>query len=104
MKRKRSLIALSIAAALIGIVSTFIPWGDPDGFHGQGFPVASVMWDKASNYYEHPAPSDGHIDFPNPLAIILNPIIYWILFLTLWGMIEGILFLIRRARRQSQAD
>ncbi|MEP2775847.1 MAG: hypothetical protein ABJQ93_07880 [Luteolibacter sp.] len=50
-----------LAAAGLGVGLTFVPWGDPGGFHGVGFPFAKVYWD------------DGR-DFPNPFAIFMNSV------------------------------
>jgi len=50
---------------LLSIVSSNIPWGEADGFHGTGVPFASVYWDYKEGY-------NSPIDYPNPLAPFLN--------------------------------
>ncbi|GAA5497522.1 hypothetical protein Rhal01_03718 [Rubritalea halochordaticola] len=35
---------------LLGVVFTFMPWGDEGGFHGVGVPVPHVIWDKGKDY------------------------------------------------------
>jgi hypothetical protein len=48
-----------------GMWLTQIPWGEPDGFHGTGFPFAQVYWDIR--------PETGRmIDYPNVFAPALN--------------------------------
>jgi hypothetical protein len=60
---------LGIAAllgGLAGIAGSFIPWGSPDRLHGVGIPIATALWD---------APSGTVIDYPNPWAYIINPVL-----------------------------
>jgi hypothetical protein len=55
-------LAVSLVA---GTWLTRIPWGEPDGFHGTGFPFAQVYWDLR--------PETGQmIDYPNIFALVLN--------------------------------
>jgi hypothetical protein len=63
---------------VVGTASSLIPWGTSDGFHGTGFPFFSVAWEKRPT---------GFVDFPNPLAFILNPIVYFVLGLFVWFLI-----------------
>lgn len=53
-----------VAGFLAGFVGCFIPWGAADRLHGTGFPIAVVLWDVKGG---------AMIDYPNPLAYLLNP-------------------------------
>jgi hypothetical protein len=53
----------------LGFGVTQIPWGDPDGFHGTGFPFAQVYWDYIGD-------AKRPIDYPNPFALILNSAVF----------------------------
>jgi hypothetical protein len=53
-----------LLGGIAGLVGSCVPWGSHDRFHGVGFPVATVLWD---------APNGTMIDFPNPLAYVINP-------------------------------
>jgi hypothetical protein len=50
---------------VMGVGFTTIPWGNPNGFHGIGFPFASVYWDSIDR-------PGKLVDYPNPYAPILN--------------------------------
>jgi len=65
MKLKILLLIWALISLALGIGFTFIPWGDPQGFHGTGFPFASVYWDYIDGA-THPT------DYPNPYAPFLN--------------------------------
>ena len=65
---------LSVGLSFIG---NTIPWGREDGFHGTGLPIANVIWDR-------PPDRDRLIDYPNPLALILNPVLIFVAGLPLW--------------------
>jgi hypothetical protein len=89
-------VLFSLTAGLLGLS---VPWGDPQGFHGEGLPIPGVIWDRASNYYQGYQPDSDHfIDFPNPYAIILNPLAFLVVCLVLWGLTELALLLVRKAR------
>jgi hypothetical protein len=95
--RKIILICISIFSVVWGFIVCFIPWGPDNGLHGQGFPVPSLLWDNASRYAPlAPGEIDRFIDFPNPLAVIENPIVYFVFLILLWGFIEGIVWLIKK--------
>lgn len=61
------LLLWALIAIALGIGLTQIPWGDPEGFHGTGFPFAAVYWDHIDGSM-HPT------DYPNPFAPILNSV------------------------------
>ncbi len=66
MLKLNSLILIwSIISVALGLGFTYIPWGDPEGFHGTGFPFASVYWDKIGA-------AKHSVDYPNPFAPLLN--------------------------------
>lgn len=65
------LLTWSLASVLLGLITSFIPWGPKEGFHGTGFPIPVVMWDQLS-----PAGPLG--DAPNPIAYILNPVLIFV--------------------------
>jgi len=68
-KKESRLILWMAVCCVAGLICTFIPWGREDRFHGQGFPFAAVMWDK-------PEGRSIFIDYPNPLAFLLNPLAF----------------------------
>ena len=68
-----------LSGLIAGVIGLAIPWGNPDGFHGTGIPFASVYWDK---------PHGTMIDYPNPLAFILNPALGGIVGFCVWLVIK----------------
>ncbi|BCU79325.1 hypothetical protein llg_40400 [Luteolibacter sp. LG18] len=62
-----------------GVVGNFIEWGDPAGFHGTGWPLAHVMWDR-------PRGGDRLVDYVNPCmagvniaaALLVGGLLWWI--------------------------
>ena len=68
MPRLQTLIMIwAPVSVALGVGCTQIPWGKSNGFHGTGFPFASVYWDYIGG-------STQPIDYPNPYAPILNSI------------------------------
>jgi hypothetical protein len=56
------------------------------------------MWDLASRYHRlSPGQADYFIDFPNPLAVVLNPIAYFICLMSLWGAVELTRWVLRKS-------
>jgi len=55
-------LAVSFVA---GMCLTQVPWGEPDGLHGTGFPFAQVYWDRRRE-------TGQMIDYPNPFALAFN--------------------------------
>ena len=103
-KRGRIFILLMIFSALAGAGGSFVPWGKEDGFHGQGVPIPSVYWDRASLYYaDVTEENDYFIDFPNPLAFVLNPLVIFLFCTFAWGLVELVLFLVRRFVRRRRS-
>ena len=76
-------------AAMLGWLGCAVPWGSPTGFHGTGLPLPGVMWDKPKGY-------DHFIDYPNPLCVIENPLFFYLIGITVWGVYRGIRFLFTR--------
>lgn len=71
MPRLRIILKIwALMALVLGVVASNIPWGDPEGFHGTGFPFAGVYWD----YIDDTA---SPRDFPNPIAPILNALAFF---------------------------
>ena len=60
------LAIFAILGGLVGFGGSFIPWGAPERLHGVGLPIAAVLWD---------APNGVMIDYLNPMAYLLNPLI-----------------------------
>jgi|GEM_PF-6368183 len=54
----------------IGFACGFIPWGNPNAFHGVGFPFAQVYWEHG-------------LDYPNPFAPFINALVFLILALVI---------------------
>ena len=66
MHTLRTLLGIWVFLSFVlGIGVSQIPWAEPDGFHGKGFPFAIVYWDYAGD-------SKVPKDYPNLLAPILN--------------------------------
>ncbi len=82
----------------LGLVGLFVPFGDATvningacptgfgGFCGEGVPVPAVIWDKGA-------------DYPDPLAVILNPLLLGILGLIVIVLLKGIKLLIGKMRK-----
>jgi hypothetical protein len=70
-----------LISIILGLLCSFIPWGDNSSFHGVGFPFAYVYWDKGQN-------SGQFVDFPNPLAFILNPLFVYFVYKVLVVLIR----------------
>lgn len=99
MKRRFLLFCQAGAPFLLiaGIACSFVPWGGPGELHGEGFPVPSVIWDHANRYAEDPTiPDSEFLDFPNPLALILNPLLFLLSGLLVYLTLELIAKLFRR--------
>jgi hypothetical protein len=71
-----------------GIAACWIPWGEPDGFHGQGFPVPIVCWDKDLN--------GQFLPYESFWGLLLNPIAYGIAGSTIWLLVWFLVWLVRR--------
>ena len=86
---------------LIGVILTFIKWGDQTGGHGlygQGIPIPAVFWDNPPQY------NGRFVDYPNPLAIILNPLVIYGLGILIFGISKACsIFLIRHSSQQPPA-
>lgn len=76
-----------------GFGVTWIPWGNPEGFHGVGEPIPQVIWD------------DGK-DYPNILAPFENVLLFWIVALVLYAVVKLTLWILRRMslKKTSQAS
>jgi hypothetical protein len=71
----------TVIGALLGVVGCFVPWGKPTGFHGTGIPIPAVMWDLRNGEF---------IDYPNPLALIENPLIGVLVGFVVWVSVKFI--------------
>ena len=101
IKRRHILAAVVLFSLIGGPVGSSIRWGPEDSFHGQGFPVPTVLWDRASIYYDHVTQEDDYfIPFCNPLAVFLNPLAVFLTAMSVWGVVEVGLFLARRFVRR----
>lgn len=72
IKSGKLLLLWALISIALGVGLTQIPWGDPKGFHGTGFPFAAVYWD----YIEgstHPR------DYPNSYAPIMNSVVVFLI-------------------------
>jgi hypothetical protein len=78
-----------VASLLIGIGISFIPWGDPSGYHGIGYPAFIVAWQRTP-------PTNELLDFPNPLAIIFNPAFVFLTGILIWLLFRVAIFLYHR--------
>jgi hypothetical protein len=87
MFRLRNLLLIwALIAIVLGFVASQIPWGDPDGFHGTGFPFAVVYWDYIGD-------ADHPVDYPNPYAPLLNSAAFMIVgsfaILAIYGLVAA---------------
>ena len=51
---------------LAGMVGSCVPWGNPTRFYGAGMPIPTVCFEVRP---------DRIIDYPNPVAYLINPLI-----------------------------
>ena len=92
MIKLRSLILVwTPLSLLLGFGFTQIPWGDPEGFHGTGVPFASVYWDYVDG-------ATQPIDYPNPIAPLLNAAAFFIIGSIAIGSVWWISSLLRERR------
>ena len=90
-------------AGVAGFLCSFIKWGNVSGFHGEGFPVPTVMWDNAYRYPGHShLPEDHMIDFPNSFGIPLNILVFLIAGVVLFFIAEMCRFTLNRLRMERQ--
>ncbi len=81
------LVGWLVISVIASIPLNGIKWGSPDGFHGTGWPFASVYWDRLQG-------AEDLVDFPNPLAPFYNiavillvgalPLLFLRLLIRLW--------------------
>jgi hypothetical protein len=82
---KKFVIWLIPVSLFLGWTLSFVKWGDHTGAHGlygRGIPFPSVLWD-------NPPQNGGRfVDYPVPLAFILNPLViyavFFLAFLIVW--------------------
>jgi hypothetical protein len=75
-----------LISIIVGGFLSFIKWGDHSGKHGlygQGLPIPSVLWDNP------PRHGGSFVDYPNPLAHLLNPLIVYFIGLCFFGIMKG---------------
>ncbi|MCE9584099.1 MAG: hypothetical protein K8T20_16570 [Planctomycetes bacterium] len=83
--------AWAFVSVVAGIAASNIPWGNPAALHGVGFPVAAVIWDK-------PPDKAVFIDYPNPLAYVINPLALFVAGLLLYAAFRLFRMAWQRAR------
>jgi hypothetical protein len=67
----------AVASVALGIGGLFVPWHTASGLHrGSGSPVPMVIWERMGN--------GSYIDFPNPLAFLINPLAVFALGSVCW--------------------
>ncbi len=86
----------SVICAGLGFAACWLPWGEPDRLHGQGFPVPIVMWDK-------PPGSDHFIDYVGFAGVILNPVCFLVAGWLLAGTVYAAWWVLRRFLRLAKA-
>jgi len=84
MSTKVLYLIVNVTALIAGIASSFVPWGNQDGFHGQGVPILTVAWDRD-------AKTGQFVPYENLIGIGLNILIYCIL-LNACAAIGGFIF------------
>lgn len=99
-KRRYVFIGIAVLSVVVGVAASFIPWDGEDGSHGMGFPISSVVFVKASHHYGDVAEeNDYFIDFPNPLAYILNSLACLLFLSIVWGIVEAVFLFVRRVKK-----
>lgn len=67
-----------IISIMLGIALSFIRWGSLNAFHGQGFPIPVVLWDRS--------PVTGEfIPYESYLGFLLNPLLVFVVGLACWA-------------------
>jgi hypothetical protein len=67
----------AVASVALGIGGLFIPWHTASGLHrGSGSPIPIVIWERTGN--------GSYIDFPIPLAFLVNPLAVFVLGSVCW--------------------
>jgi hypothetical protein len=95
-KRRYVFIGMAVFSVVFGVAASFAPWDGEDGSHGMGFPIPSVVFVKASHYYDYVSEeNDYFVDFPNPLAYIFNSIACLLFLSIVWGAVEAVFLLVR---------
>lgn len=79
------------ASAVLAAIVSSIKWGEPDGFHGRGFPFASVYWDKDLT-------TGRFLDYPNPLAPVMN---FVVIFIAIAVILSVVLLLLKRFKKSA---
>lgn len=64
-----------IASLVVGLLLSFISWGDENGFHGKGFPFAIVYWEKGKDFNNYFAPFFNIVTMLIMLIILFHVII-----------------------------
>jgi len=75
--RRFPLVIWFVVSAASGTATSFIPWGSPSSFHGTGFPIFVVAWDRSPH-------SGQFIDYPNPLGFVINPMLIFVAGIVAW--------------------
>ena len=91
--RFRNIILIwALLSIVLGLLSSRVPWGDSEGFHGVGLPVASVYWDYSGE-------RGGPVDYPNPYAPVLNILAFFVVGAGLLWVVCRAAFLYRFGKR-----
>ena len=68
-------------SVVLGVSGLFVPWRTASGSdYGAGSPIPWVIWERIE--------SGSYIDFPNPLALVLNPIAVYLVGLIVWAFTD----------------
>jgi hypothetical protein len=89
MKSLRFPIIWLPASMISGWIECMIPWGKSTGFHGTGMPIPMVLWDK-------PNGRQDFLAYPNPLAVVENPLLVFLVGILFWGLYSCARFLVVR--------
>ena len=88
-------VAVWLAVSFIlGSIGSFIEWGEPSGFHGEGFPLPIIVWDRLPG-------REGLFDFPNPLGYIENPALIFVTGIVAWLLYRALCFTFRSLMRKA---
>jgi hypothetical protein len=84
-----------LASVVLGAAALFVPWQTSSlSQRGSGSPIPAVIWERIE--------SGAYIDFPVPIAVILDPGAVYLIGMLAWGTIQ-IWRLIFRSRHDDQA-
>jgi hypothetical protein len=94
VKMFKKFLILTMLSAILGVILSFVPWGDPH-FHGKGLPFPIVYWEDDK-------------DFNNYLAPLMNMVFVFVSFiliaLSVSFLLRGASFLKKIWESENRSD